>query len=81
MESEFVQCLVNKKNELSSAISLVFAPQGMCLPVITAMKLPLHQTKQLDGPSLRCWDKPLPVKNTVKMEELGKRVEKYVLSP
>lgn len=52
---------INTKRELLSAISLVFDPLGICLPVITAAKLLFQQTQTLDGPWSRCWDKPLPV--------------------
>lgn len=52
---------ITTKRELLSAISLIFDPLGICLPVVTAAKLLFQQTQVFDDPSSRCWDKPLPV--------------------
>jgi hypothetical protein len=47
---------VHTKRELLSAMSLVFDPLGMFIPVITATKLLLQQTQKLDRTSPCCWD-------------------------
>nr|CAH0105425.1 unnamed protein product [Daphnia galeata] len=52
---------VYTKRELLSAMSLVFDPLGMCIPVITAAKLLLQETQKLNKASPCCWDAPLPV--------------------
>ena len=53
---------VTTRRQLLSAISLVFDPLGLCLPVITGAKL-IFQESQKDSridSSRRGWDSPLP---------------------
>ncbi|KAI9549120.1 hypothetical protein GHT06_007526 [Daphnia sinensis] len=62
---------VTTKRQLSSAISLVFDPLGLCLPVITGAKLIFQKTHKdsLDDSSRRGWDSPLPEETLVKWND------------
>ncbi|XP_032799385.2 uncharacterized protein LOC116936346 [Daphnia magna] len=62
---------VATKRQLSSAISLVFDPFGLCLPVITGAKQIFQKTHKdsLDDSSRRGWDSPLPEETLVKWND------------
>ena len=55
---------VTTRRELLSAMSLIFDPLGICLPIVTGAKLLFQQTHKLEMQSAAIpgWDWPLPSK-------------------
>ena len=73
---------VATRRRLFLAISLVFDPLGLCLPVITCAKLIFQETQKdsMVDSSRRGWDSPLPEETLVKWDDWTNHFHKLCFS-